>query len=104
MVYDIYEYIGGHYSENLTTDSLSRLFLVSKTQLYNVFKEISGMTVSDYITEYRITRAKDFLINTDYSVEMIGQAVGYTNLSSFSRVFKEQAGCSPIQYRRRHTD
>ena len=104
LVYDIYEYIGGHYSENLTTDSLSRLFLVSKTQLYNVFKEISGMTVSDYITEYRITRAKDFLINTDYSVEMIGQAVGYTNLSSFSRVFKEQAGCSPIQYRRRHTD
>lgn len=51
-----------------------------------------------------IIRAKDFLINTDYSVEMIGQAVGYTNLSSFSRVFKEQAGCSPIQYRRRHTD
>ena len=80
------------------------LFLISKTQLYYVFKEISGMTVSDYITEYRITRAKDFLINTDYSVEMIGQAVGYTNLSSFSRVFKEQAGCSPIQYRRKHVD
>ena len=104
LVYDIYEYIGGHYSDNLSTDSLSRLFLISKTQLYYVFKEISGMTVSDYITEYRITRAKDFLINTDYSVEMIGQAVGYTNLSSFSRVFKEQAGCSPIQYRRKHAD
>lgn len=104
LVYDICDYIVGHYNGNLSTDSLSRLFLISKTQLYNVFKEISGMTVSDYIAEYRITRAKDFLINTDYSVEMIGQAVGYTNLSSFSRAFKEQAGCSPVQYRRKHGD
>lgn len=102
LVYDIYGYIGSHYDTNLTTDSISRLFLISKTQLYYIFKEISGMTVSDYITEYRITKAKNFLINTDYSVEMVSQAVGYTNISSFSRVFKARTGCSPLQYRKKH--
>uniref|UniRef100_UPI003AB7AC7A helix-turn-helix domain-containing protein n=1 Tax=Eisenbergiella sp. TaxID=1924109 RepID=UPI003AB7AC7A len=78
-------------------------FLISKTQLYYIFKEVTGITVSEYITEYRITKAKDFLINTDLSVEMISQAVGYMNISSFSRVFKLKAGCSPLQYRKKHS-
>ena len=52
------------------------------------------MTVSDYITS-TASAAKDFLISTDYSVEMIGQAVGYTNLSSFSRVFKGAGRMQP---------
>ena len=84
-------------------DDVCKLFLIGKTQLYNIFKEISGMTVSEYITEYRITKAKDFLINSDCSIEMISQAVGYQNVSSFSRAFKSRAGYSPIQYRKKQT-
>ena len=102
-VYDIYEYVGSHYNEELSMDDVCKLFLIGKTQLYNIFKEISGMTVSEYITEYRITKAKDFLINSDCSIEMISQAVGYQNVSSFSRAFKSRAGYSPIQYRKKQT-
>nr|WP_294022338.1 AraC family transcriptional regulator [uncultured Lachnoclostridium sp.] len=96
------EYIGNHYDTALITEDIARHFLISKTQLYYIFKEVTGITVSEYITEYRITKAKDFLINTDLSVEMISQAVGYMNISSFSRVFKLKAGCSPLQYRKKH--
>lgn len=101
LAYDIHEYIGKHYQDPLSTEDISKLFLISKTQLYYIFKQFSGMTVSDYITEYRITKAKDYLINSDYSVEIISQAVGYQNISSFSRVFKSRAGCSPLQYRKK---
>lgn len=100
LVYDICEYIGNHYNTPLTTEEIARHFLISKTQLYYIFKEVSGITVSEYITQYRITKAKDLLINTDYSIEMISEAVGYMNISSFSRLFKMKAGCSPLQYRK----
>ena len=102
QVSDMCEYIGNHYDTALITEDIARHFLISKTQLYYIFKEVTGITVSEYITEYRITKAKDFLINTDLSVEMISQAVVYMNISSFSRVFKLKAGCSPLQYRKKH--
>ena len=101
IVYDIYDYVGSHYNEELSMDDVCKLFLIGKTQLYNIFKEISGLTVSEYITEYRITKAKDLLINSECSVEMISQAVGYQNISSFSRAFKSRTGFSPIQYRKK---
>lgn len=102
QVSDICEYIGEHYDTPLSTEEMARHFLISKTQLYYIFKEVAGITVSEYITEYRITKAKNFLINTDLSVEIISQSVGYMNISSFSRAFKLKAGCSPLQYRNRH--
>ncbi len=101
LVFDISEYIRSHYREPLTTGSIANTFFLSKTQLYHIFKETTGLTVSDFLTEYRITQAKNLLINSDYSVEMISGAVGYTNLSSFSRTFKSIAKVSPLQYRKK---
>ena len=104
LVYDIYEYIQKHYAESLSTDSIAKAFFISKTQLYNLFKEISGTTVTDYIQEFRLSRAKDFLINSELPIEIIGQSVGYDNLSSFCRAFKRQTALSPIQYRKKYAD
>lgn len=104
QVYEICKYIQEHYEEDLTVDVLTRHFPVSKTQLYYIFKEICGITVSEYLTEYRITQAKEQLINSDLSIEIIGQKNGYKNISSFSRIFKQKAACSPLQYRKRYTD
>ena len=90
-----------YYPEELNTEDIARHFGLSKTQLYYIFKEVSGMTVSEYITEYRITRAKNLLINSTQSIELISQETGYGSLSSFSRVFKARTGCSPLQYRKK---
>lgn len=102
LVYRIYDFIEKYYQEELNTEGIAKNFGISKTQLYYIFKEVSGMTVSDYITEYRITRAKELLINSSYSVEIVSQETGYGNLSSFSRIFKAKTGMSPLQYRKRH--
>ena len=99
-VSEVCQYIDEHFSEQLAIEQLSKEFLLSKTQLYNIFREVLGMSVSDYISHVRITQAKALLINTGYSVEIISQKAGYTNISSFSRVFKDKAGASPLQYRK----
>lgn len=98
----ICQYIDTHYQTMLSTDSIARKFLMSKTQLYNIFKEVLRMSVSDYTAHVRITQAKSLLINSEYSIEIISQLVGYTNISSFSRVFKSRVGMGPLQYRKKH--
>ena len=100
-VSDIRQYIDTHYSEELAVDDIAREFLMSRTMLYNLFREVMHMSVSDYLTHVRITQAKALLINTDYSVEIISQMAGYGNISSFSRVFKARTGVTPLQYRKK---
>ena len=102
MVFDICDHIHKHYDQELHMEDLSRTFLISKTQLYYLFKEVLGTTTNEYIAEYRIARAKDLLLNSPQSVEFISQMVGYSTLSSFSRAFKNRTGCSPFQYRRQY--
>ena len=100
QVMEICDYIRLHLQEELSTDFLANEFHISKTQLYNLFKEVLGMTAIDFLTECRISYAKDYLLNTDYPVELIGDMSGYHTLSAFSRSFKLFTGLSPQQYRK----
>ena len=100
LVIEICDYIRSHLHEELSTYSLTRDFHISKTQLYNLFKEVMGMTAIDFLTECRISCAKNYLINSDYSIEIIGEKSGYNTLSAFSRSFKQFTGYSPQQYRK----
>lgn len=63
------------------------------------FRLYMGMTPMQYITSLRITRAKDLLRSTDYSVQEIGAMAGYENPLYFSRIFKKYTGYSPSEYR-----
>lgn len=103
LVSEVCEYIRENYRDSLNASSLAHRFSVSKTRLYSMFNEIFGIPVNEYVTDYRITRAKDLLINSTYSVEVISDLTGYATISSFSRLFKTKAGMSPLQYRKKYT-
>ena len=95
----IAEYIQANLCDELTTDIISRKFYISKTQLYYLFTQVYGITLSEYISELRITKAKNLLINSEHAIDYIAQAVGYQNLASFSRAFKAKTNVSPKKYR-----
>lgn len=88
LVMEICRYIDFHAEDELSMDDLARRFLISKTQMFNIFKDMLKISVGNYILEARMTKAKDDLINTSYSIEIISQRVGYSSIASFSRVFK----------------
>lgn len=102
IISSINEFIRDNIQQEITMDLISKHFAVSKTQLYSIYKEVTGRTISEYITDYRISKAKDYLINSDYSIEAIGEKVGYMTISSFSRTFKNVAEISPLQYRKKY--
>ncbi len=102
-VSEVCHFIDDHFAEPLCTEQIARQFLMSKTLLYNLFKEVMHFSVMDYLSSVRINQAKSMLLNTTYSVEIISQKVGYDNISSFSRVFKNKVGMGPLQYRKKRS-
>lgn len=64
-----------------------------------IFKQCYGIPPLQYVTELRITRAKNLLRDTDYSVSAIAQMIGYDNLGYFSRIFKKSTGVTALEYR-----
>lgn len=64
-----------------------------------IFKQCYGIPPLQYVTELRITRAKNLLRDTDYSVSAIAQMIGFDNLGYFSRIFKKSTGLTALEYR-----
>lgn len=95
-------YIMQNYSSPITLDDLSDFCNVSKQQLIRYFKSELSTTPNKYITEYKISRAKDLLFNYPHlSIGEISGELGFDNQHYFSKVFAKSTGETPTHYRYR---
>ncbi|MEG0256253.1 MAG: response regulator [Vagococcus sp.] len=91
-----------HYAKrDLSLTSVSNDLFVDSSYLSKQMKKNTGKSFNDYLTHYRITKAKELLAQTTmrYSIQEIGERVGYPNQHYFSRLFKQQTQLTPSQYR-----
>ena len=65
------------------------------------FKKDTGMTIPQYINKARIDRAKELLAVSDMAVGDVAEAVGYSNFSYFSKIFRQFESCTPREYKLR---
>ena len=98
-VSDVKEYLDVHYAERVTLDDLSTMFFIDKYYLAKTFKNQFGLSITTYLQNLRITKAKQLLRFSDKTIETIGYEVGLGNPAYFSRVFKNVEGVSPKIYR-----
>ena len=84
---------------NLQRDELAALVHVSPGYLGRIFKKKTGLALTDYITQKRITVAKQMLSKTNLSITDISNRVGISYSSYFTKIFKEQTGITPQEYR-----
>ncbi|MCM1111704.1 MAG: AraC family transcriptional regulator [Muribaculum sp.] len=94
------EYLDAHYNEKITLDQLSGRFFINKFYLTRIFKEQFGGSVTEYLLQVRITKAKQNLRFTDKPVEEIAQECGMRDANYFARMFKKVEGVTPGQFRR----
>lgn len=97
----IKDYVGKHYdSMNISTDTVAKYVELSPNYVRSIFKEITGISLSDYITQCRMSEAQRLLIETDDPVSRIAELVGYPeNSKHFFTVFKKHFGRTPENFR-----
>lgn len=103
QVYKIIQYIHDNYSEEICLDRLSKEFYINKYSLCKIFQKVTGYTPSQYLINWRIVKAKEFLLNGK-SVDQACAESGFNNLSHFSRTFKKLVGLSPKQFQQLKTN
>ena len=85
---------------NFSLQMLSDEFELTQSNISRLFKSHKGINISNHIAELRIRKANDLLENTDMTQREVVEAVGYHDVSSFIRKYREIQGITPGQYRK----
>ncbi|MDG0791258.1 AraC family transcriptional regulator [Cohnella ginsengisoli] len=94
------DFIERHYREDLSLKEISTNVYLSPGYLSTIFKNETGMTIYDYITQVRMKAAGDLVLDPDVKIQDVASAVGYNNIQSFIRFFKKAYKMTPLEYRR----
>lgn len=92
-------FIHSHYSEKVTLDDLAKEVNLCKSECCRFFKKHMQMSIFDYLMKYRIEKSLPLLQNTNDHITDISLRTGFLNSCYFSKVFKQEMGCSPRDYR-----
>ena len=97
LVSQVIAYIGNHYQENLTLESLAGQFYVSKFYLSHEFRERVGVSIHRYIIFRRLLQARD-LMTAGVNPGQVYQICGFGDYANFYRAFKAEYGISPREF------
>lgn len=97
----IKEYINENFHTNLTLEIIGELVHLHPSYLSKVFKEMTGINLSSYITDVRMEKAAELMEQTNLKVYDVMERIGYQKSQHFSKLFKEKYGVTPNEYRRR---
>ena len=95
---EVIRHIQAHLEEELTVDGLARRFFISRYYLMHRFKEVTGYTVHQYITQKRLLRAGE-LIRSGIPVMKAAEQAGFRDYSTFLRTFRGTFHVSPREFR-----
>lgn len=96
-------YIEKHYCENYSTADLARECLISESRLYHLFRDELHTTPVDYKNEMKIIASIDMIKSGYLAVEEIAGKLGFSSAAYFRRLFKENTGMTPTEYRKRYS-
>ncbi len=95
-------YIDSHLEQRLTIEHVARQVYLSTTQFTRGFRQHTGQSFHEYLTEQRLKKAVQFLLETTVMVQHISTYVGIKP-NQLRNLFQEKYGCSPAEFRRKHT-
>lgn len=93
-------FIQEHYGKNISIQDIAAASGISEGHLRKCFRQELGVSLVEYLTNYRIERAKRLMESREYKISEIYRLVGYTSSQYFSYVFKKMEGMTPGEYLR----
>lgn len=91
--------VKNHYSEDISLESISKELHINRMYLGQLFKKEVGKSFATYLNKFRLEKAKQELIYTDYTIDYIAEEVGYFTTSYFYKIFKKEIDMSPKEFR-----
>lgn len=98
LILNLKDYIEENISEDIKLEELADRVHLSKTYFVKRFKVLFGSSPMKYITDMRIEKSKQMIIDGKLSIQQISNEVGYKSLHHFSAAFKQNVGMSPTEY------
>lgn len=99
LIFETISYVEENLGSNLTLDTLASRVHVSKNYLSSIFAKQTGMKLTGFISSARISKSKELLKSSEYSLEYISDLCGFKNQSYFSTVFKKLEHKTPLEYK-----
>ena len=95
------QYVHDHYAEDIKLDRIAASASISESECIRCFRSTIEATPIQYIRQYRIRKAAQMLSDTEAAIADICFQCGFQDLSYFTKTFREIAGCTPAEYRRK---
>lgn len=92
------DYIHENFSRSFSLTKLADHMLLSRESCCRIFKHMTGMTITGYLTDYRVMRSLQYLSDGKYSIAEISALCGFSSQSRFAKAFRSKMGCNPSQY------
>jgi len=96
------DYIFKNFRENIALEKVSAIAFMNSASFSRYFKQHTGKSFTDFITEIRIGNACKMLIETDDPVTSILYECGFRNQSNFNSFFRKKVAMTPFEYRKNH--
>lgn len=101
LVDAIIDYIAENYARSLTNTAIGNKFGYHPNYINRLFVKQTGLSLHRYILNYRVSQSVTQLFYTKLSLSEVAQSCGFPDYAYFSRVFKQQHGISPSEYRKK---
>jgi len=95
-------YLNEHFAENISVERLAAISNYSPAQFRRLFRSLTQMSPSEYVTIVRVNAAKTLLSTTDNLITDIAHETGFYDHAHFIRVFRNATGQTPAAYRKLH--
>ncbi len=102
IINKVKDIIEKHYSEDINVSKIAGSVYMSPNYVGLIFKQETGKSITEYITQTRMDAAKELLKNSTAKILEIAELVGYDNPQYFSTIFKKYYGVHPNQFRTMH--
>lgn len=93
------EYVSAHFTEPITQQAVLGHVHLSPQYFCKLFKKTTGMTLTEYVWQIRVERAKELLHDEQHPIKQVAAMSGFRSLSTFDHIFHSQTGTSPTTYR-----
>ncbi|MGI5959681.1 MAG: AraC family transcriptional regulator [Massiliimalia sp.] len=99
-LFDMVDYLHEHYQEKFSLTDMAAHICVSRGECSRFFKRMMHMTISEYLTEYRIAKSMELLEQGEQNITQIAESVGFSTVSYFICRFRQKVGQSPLAYQK----